>query len=97
MFREPLNGEESILPVSKELEIWICSPRTVVKNLLIARDIPADRFEGSRIVNLPGITVTVKEMLDALEEVGGNDALRLHSLREARQGELANKIRYLEG
>lgn len=77
IFREPLNGEKAILPVSKELEIWICSPRTVVKNLIIARDIPKEKFPGTRIVNLPGITVTIKEMLDALKAVGGEKALEL--------------------
>ena len=77
IFREPLNGEKSVLPVSKELEIWICSPRTVVKNLIIAADIPKEKFEHSRIVNLPGVTVTVQAMLDALKAVGGDKALQL--------------------
>lgn len=77
MFREPLNGEKSVLPVSKELDLWICSPRTVVKNLVLASSIPKASFTGSRIVNLPGITVSVKEMLDALHAIGGEEALRL--------------------
>ena len=77
IFREPLKGEKSILPVSKETEVWICSPRTVVKNLVLARDIPKDCFGRSRIVNLPGVTVTVNEMLDALKVVGGEEALEL--------------------
>ena len=77
VFREPLNGEKSFLPVSTDLEIWICSPRTVVKNLILARDIPKDKFPGTRIVNIPGVTVTVREMLDALRAVGGDEALKL--------------------
>lgn len=49
-----------------------------MKNLLHAQDISASSFSsGSRIVNLPGSTVTVQEMLDALKAVGGDDALRL--------------------
>lgn len=77
MFREPLNGEKSVLPVSKDLDLWICSPRTVVKNLVLASKIPKTSFTGSRIVNLPGITVSIKEMLDALNTVGGEQAIRL--------------------
>ena len=77
IFREPLRGEKSFLPVSKDLEIWICSPRTVVKNLIIARDIPVEKFPGTRIVNIPGVTVTIREMLDALRAVGGDEALKL--------------------
>ena len=65
------------MPVSTDLEIWICSPRTVVKNLIIARDIPKENFPGTRIVNIPGVTVTIREMLDALKAVAGDEALKL--------------------
>lgn len=78
IFREPLNGEKSILPVSKDLSLWICSPRTVVKNLIHARDIPAEKYGlGSRAVNLPGVTVSMHDMLAALKAVGGQAALDL--------------------
>ncbi|CAD6586787.1 MAG: hypothetical protein ASARMPRED_002834 [Alectoria sarmentosa] len=77
IFREPLKGEKCTLPVSKDLEIWICSPRTVVKNLIIARDIPKEKFPGTRLVNIPGVTVTIREMLEALKAVGGDEALKL--------------------
>ena len=89
LFREPLNGEKCFLPVSKELEIWICSPRTVIKNLIIARDIPKEKFPGTRIVNLPGITVTVNKMLEALRAVAGDNAL---NLVEPRKDEEMEKI-----
>ena len=49
----------------------------MVKNLIIARDIPKEKFPGSRIVNIPGVTVTIREMLDALKAVGGDEALKL--------------------
>lgn len=43
-----------------------------------AGHMPAERFgDDSRVVNLPGVTVTVQEMLDVLETVGGERALRL--------------------
>ncbi|KAK7427775.1 hypothetical protein QQZ08_005713 [Neonectria magnoliae] len=77
IMREPLNGMEAVLPVSKDLKMWICSPETVVKNLILIKDVPAGNFGLSRVVNLPGITVTVQEMLDALEAVGGTQALTL--------------------
>ena len=58
--------------------MWVCSPRTVVQNLIHARDIPKDKFEGkSRAVNLPGVTVTIKEMLNALKEIGGEATVKL--------------------
>ncbi|KAL8679387.1 MAG: hypothetical protein Q9186_004322 [Xanthomendoza sp. 1 TL-2023] len=78
IFREPLNGQKSILPVSKDLSVWICSPRTVVKNLIHARDIEPERYRGgSRVVNLPGITVSIHKMLETLKATGGQEALDL--------------------
>ena len=75
--------------MSKDLEIWICSPRTVIKNLIIARDIPKEKFPGTRIANIPGITVTVHEMLEALKAVGGDQAVKLV---ESQRDEETEKI-----
>ncbi|EME85434.1 uncharacterized protein MYCFIDRAFT_42662 [Pseudocercospora fijiensis CIRAD86] len=73
--REPLNGETGVLPVRRDLKAWVCSARTVIRNLVAAKDIPEERYIGeSRIVNLPGKTVTVQQMLDALRDVGGQKA-----------------------
>jgi nucleoside-diphosphate-sugar epimerase len=77
IIREPLKGEKSVLPVRRETDIWLCSPSTVVKNLIHAKDVPAEAFGDSRSVNLPGIKVSVQEMLDVLEEVGGGAARAL--------------------
>ncbi|KAH6668090.1 NAD dependent epimerase/dehydratase [Plectosphaerella plurivora] len=73
--RESLQGVKNVLPVARDLEMWVCSPATVVKNLVKVKDVPAEKLGGTRIVNLPGITVTVQEILDALEQVGGKEAL----------------------
>lgn len=72
--RESLRGRRSVLPVRPGLENWVCSPRTVVRNLLRAKDVPAAAFGLSRVVNLPGRVVTVEEILDAVERVGGRAA-----------------------
>ncbi|KAH6867224.1 hypothetical protein B0T10DRAFT_502550 [Thelonectria olida] len=75
--REPLNGVESVLPVARDLKMWVCSPETVVRNLILIKDVPASKFGLSRVVNLPGITVSVQEILNALESVGGEKAIAL--------------------
>ena len=75
--REPLKGERSTLPVGRDLEMWVCSPDTVVKNLVYVKEVPKSRFGITRVVNLPGITVSVGQILEALEAVGGNHALKL--------------------
>ncbi|AOM42463.1 D-erythronate dehydrogenase [Xenorhabdus hominickii] len=77
IIREPLHGERSVCPVSRELVLWLSSPAVVVRNLIHAAQIPAEKFALSRIVNLPGISVTVQSMIDALNEVVGQKAVDL--------------------
>jgi nucleoside-diphosphate-sugar epimerase len=74
IIREPLHGEPSVCPVSPELALWLSSPATVVRNFIHAATLPATQFGTSRIVNLPGISVTVAQMLAALAEVAGEQA-----------------------
>lgn len=74
IIREPLQGDEAALPVPEDLSVYLLSPRGVVRNLVHALSIPAERFGGSRSLMLPGITVTVAEMLAALERAGGATA-----------------------
>lgn len=89
IFREPLAGVKAHLPVKRETEMWICSPRTVVRNLVLARSVPGDVFGRSRIVNLPGVTVTVQDMLEALNAVGGE---KMSELVEERRDEAVERI-----
>jgi nucleoside-diphosphate-sugar epimerase len=78
MFREPLQGLPSSLPCGDDFEAWLCSPRILVENLLHVLMLEADALPSHmRQVNLPGITASVKEMLAALEEVGGKGAVEL--------------------
>jgi nucleoside-diphosphate-sugar epimerase len=71
IIREPLAGVEAICPVDPATSMWLMSPEAAVANLLHAHDLPAARWDGPRAVSLPGITVSVAAMLDALEQVGG--------------------------
>lgn len=82
IIREPLQGKKSTLPVPRDLEMWICSPKTVVANLIRVKDVPKEKLGLSRVINLPGITVNIQQMLDALERVGGKQAISL--IEEAR-------------
>ncbi|MFB2925051.1 D-erythronate dehydrogenase [Aeromonas hydrophila] len=71
IIREPLQGEITVCPVSPELRLWLSSPATVVANFLLAATLP--KGDG-RSINLPGISVTVGEMLTALAQAGGQAA-----------------------
>lgn len=74
IIREPLNGVPSQVPVPHSTRMWLSSPRTVVRNLAHALTLPASDLPAWRVVNVPGVSVTVAEMLDALTDVGGPDA-----------------------
>ncbi|MCJ1431778.1 hypothetical protein MMC27_001133 [Xylographa pallens] len=92
IIREPLKGERSVLPVAPEFEIWVCSTRTLIKNLIHAREIAAEKFpSNSRIVNLPGMTVTSGQMLEALKDVAGEETVRLV---EERRDPVIEKLVY---
>jgi nucleoside-diphosphate-sugar epimerase len=85
IIREPLKGDESICPIGSSLDdpelvstrVWLSSPKTVVKNIALAL-YKMDAIEGQdRSINLPGVTVSVREMLALVEKVGGAKALAL--------------------
>ncbi|KAF9874207.1 nucleoside-diphosphate-sugar [Colletotrichum karsti] len=84
VIREPLNGQKCIIPLKdRAWRHWMCSPSTLVHNLMVALIIPRDVLPPHRrAVNMPGFGVTVQDMLDALEEVGGKDKLMLVEERE---------------
>ncbi|HEG4446272.1 hypothetical protein CF138_06770 [Aeromonas hydrophila] len=71
IIREPLQGEVTVCPVSPDLRLWLSSPATVVANFLLAATLP--KGDG-RSINLPGISVTVGEMLTTLTQAGGQAA-----------------------
>jgi D-erythronate 2-dehydrogenase len=76
IMREPLNGEAAICPVSPHLGLWLSSPQTVINNLLHGAQLHASAFGVWRTVNLPGIGVTVKDMLDSLERLTDREILK---------------------
>ena len=74
ILREPLNGSEAICPVEPETKLWLISPRLAVRCLLHGFDLPAGKLGGIRSLSLPGITVSVDEMVAALKRVAGPKA-----------------------
>jgi len=71
IFREPLNGVVAACPVPETTGIWLLSPRKVVEAFIHAHELESSAWGVNRVVNLPGITVTVKEGVEALRRVAG--------------------------
>ena len=85
IIREPLAGVVAECPVPDSTGVWILSPRKVVEAFLHAHDLPGARWPSSRVVNLPGITLTVREMIDAMGRVAGREtAERVKFVPDAR-------------
>jgi nucleoside-diphosphate-sugar epimerase len=71
IIREPLAGMESLCPVPLDTPLWITSPAVVTSNLVHAGSVATSLLEGRRAINLPGLSVTPREMLDSLERLSG--------------------------
>ena len=72
IIREPLNGEAAICPVGEDLRLWLSSPRRAIESLIALHDVDGDVLGPHRIVNLPGISVSVAQMVAALRTVAGD-------------------------
>jgi len=79
IIREPLNGLNATYPVPDKTAVWILSPRRLIQNLIHAANLEAKVLGDDRIINLPGLTVSVSEMIDSLEEITSHEVARLIS------------------
>jgi nucleoside-diphosphate-sugar epimerase len=77
IIREPLENQEAICPVSKETRLWLLSPRQAIESLIVGHELEAKVLETGRTVNLPGISVTVAEMVAALEKLSSRETVQL--------------------
>ncbi|KAL7943894.1 NAD(P)-binding protein [Trichoderma barbatum] len=77
IIREPMSGQECVVPLKdRAWRHWMSSPKTLVHNIIVALTLPRNALPPHRrVINMPGFAVTVQDMLDALEEVGGEDKL----------------------
>jgi len=71
IIRDPLEGREVACPVPPDTAMCLLSPRKVVDAFIRAQTTPAEQIGWPRVVQLPGLTLTVRQMLAALEEVAG--------------------------
>ncbi|WP_299400845.1 D-erythronate dehydrogenase [uncultured Roseobacter sp.] len=77
IIREPLNGQEAILPVADSVRHWHASPRAAAGFLAHAATLDTKLLEGRRALNLPGLSCTVAEQIEALRRIAGQDAVDL--------------------
>jgi len=75
IIREPLAGQEAVLPVDESVLHWHASPRSAVGFLVHAAGLKADEL-GPRInLTMPGVCCTVGEQIEALRRIAGDKAV----------------------
>ncbi|WP_025138427.1 D-erythronate dehydrogenase [Achromobacter sp. DH1f] len=72
IIREPLNGEPAVCPVGADTRLWLLSPRRAVQALIAGCELDAASVADRRPINLPGVSVTVAEMVQALRDIAGD-------------------------
>jgi nucleoside-diphosphate-sugar epimerase len=77
IIREPLAGQEAILPVPDTVRHWHASPRAAVQFLMHAAQLDTAQLGTRRNLSMPGISATVAEQIEALRRVGGEKAVKL--------------------
>jgi nucleoside-diphosphate-sugar epimerase len=72
IIREPLQGEETDCPVPPDTLLWILSPRRAIEALVLAAELPAAAWGRHRALALPGLTLSIAEMVEGLRRVAGD-------------------------
>lgn len=77
IIREPLKGEEALLPVADTVRHWHASPRAAVAFFLHAAEMDLSQVGPRRCLTMPGVAATVGEQIEALRKVAGEKAVKL--------------------
>ncbi|KAI1129533.1 hypothetical protein F5Y10DRAFT_238119 [Nemania abortiva] len=93
MIREPMNGEECVIPLrDRSFRSFLCSPSKLQENLFRVLHMDSDKMpKHIRHINVPGVSVSIQELMDALAKHGGEDKLKL--LKEETIPELERILR----
>ena len=92
IIREPLAGQEAVLPVPESVRHWFASPRAAIGFLLHAAGIDTAQLGTRRNLSMPGVSATVGEQIEALRKVAGDKVARL-----IRREPHATIIRFVAG
>jgi D-erythronate 2-dehydrogenase len=77
IIREPLAGQRATCPVDPGTEVVLASPAKAIGGLMCAATSSDPAWGGRTAVNLPALTVSVADMVDALERAAGPEAREL--------------------
>jgi len=75
IMREPLAGQEAVLPVSEDVRHWHATPKSAVGFLVHAGTMDLATVGPRRNLSMPGLSATVGEQIAALERVAGKNVV----------------------
>ncbi len=75
IIREPLIGEEAVLPVPESIRHWFASPRSAINFLVQAATLDTQLLGDRRNLSMPGLSATVGEQIEALRKIAGQSAV----------------------
>ena len=90
LFREPLAGQPSTCPVDRDTEVALSSPANTLAGILAVMEASREAIGGRTAINLPAITVTVRQMLQALQDLAGPEVMAL--IRDDRDDKVARIV-----
>ena len=77
ILREPLAGKEAVLPVDESVRHWFASPRAAVGFMAHATKLDLASLGPRRNLNMPGLSATVGDQIEALRHIAGDEAVGL--------------------
>ena len=77
IIREPLVGQEAILPVTDSVRHWMTSPRSAIHFLTHAASLDPADLGGRPNLTMPGLSVTVGDQIAALRAGAGAEVVAL--------------------
>jgi D-erythronate 2-dehydrogenase len=77
IIREPLAGQEAVLPVPDTVRHWFASPRAAIDFLVHAAELDTAPLGARRNLSMPGLSATVAEQIESLRRVAGEKAAQL--------------------
>ncbi|MDX0661568.1 NAD-dependent epimerase/dehydratase family protein [Sinorhizobium medicae] len=77
ILREPLSGQEAVLPVEENVRHWFASPRSAVGFFIHAARMDTSIIGPRRNLTMPGLSALVGEEIEALGRIAGQKAVSL--------------------
>jgi len=77
IIREPLNGVEAVCPVGDDFLHYYLSLRQCVENLVKIAEVDRADLGKNHVMQMPGRTWSIRQMIDAMTAVAGPDPAKL--------------------